>query len=501
MKTTTIKKNIQSPAHSVAHPSPQYITFRIILRVFVWILIIAFVSTIGVMWDNQFNTFPVILKTSKNSVDISPNSLFMLEKDRLDKEFSQGNANVDRRRYNNFINNITLSNTVRLTLQQNLFNELKIVPSIDTIKQYKQSYPELQTNVLFLEYASQAFNSPLGVLSALVSPSASDLYLYNSLNNLSIATEVLELNKTNFILRQISPKMFETYYKENLVQFLDNVVVTQFVVSNKTIARKLSSFLKQTNVQDMGAIINTDPEYKKAVAISKNIVVTPNDNMFNRFVSIIKAYQEKSASQTYAVTQPIYTSGKYYIYVIDKITEYTNLKPEVKFEIQASYLTKNYSQISKKYQEQWKKAVQEFKNQVNVNDGSFASVMETLPEVSHYVVAPFTLLQQSVSNIMGQALRISLPANAVLLQEILNTSENEVSSIVSPNKAQCSFFVFRVLEKSYSNTVPKFNDPMLSQGVFNFKLEKLNDIFGEKLSNRYYLKIYSDTLTNFASDY
>jgi len=498
MKRKDIKNSSILHIQEIAHQKKSFA--RMVLQFFVWILVIAFVSTIGVMWDGQEQGFPVLIKTKYETVDISPQSFYMLERDRIDAQFKSNNIQVDPRLFNDFLNHSALSNTENIILQKSFFDDIKIKPSPKLFAQIQESAPHISVDILEYQYGMQFFNGVFGVLPSIATPTISDLYAYKELKEFTIVADIITLNKTNFMISQIQNNEINKYYQENAEKWAEKIVIQDFIVSNRGIAKLLiKEFQKFSNMNEGLVFLQNDPKWKKEIIVKRNKILTPLSNNYSQFIKTIMAFKNKNINNNYGLTEPIYNKGSYHVSLITNIGIFNDLSQKYKYQILLTYLKENHKKLSEKYSKEWEEAKIFFKKEIK-DKKSFAKIEYSVKGSINNVTLPFSVIQTEITNITGVILATPIFKNAILLKEILNTPLYGTSKITSIDKSEEWLFAFRILEKN----IPKKDDqPKMNfqQELYNYKVLNLQESFGNKLAKRYKLKTYSKELTNLNLEY
>lgn len=472
---------------------------KIVLQTFVWMLVIAFVSTIGVMWDDNGMGYPVVLESSIGKVDLSPRNLYMLEYDRIDDQLKVNDANIDPRVYARYLQNITLTNTTASFIRNSLYEDMKIKPSLK-MKQEIQNNTGLPANVVEFQYGESYYRSALGIIPILSSPTVSDMYVIDNLKDFNIATEILVLNQTNFLLAKISEEDKAKYYEQNFIDWLDEVEVQDFKVENRGQARRVINMLKEKGIEETIKELNTNKDWVKKVVIKNNLKLTAQKETFSHLINVLKAYKNKNSDDSIVITDPIYNNGKYHVSVLNSILSFDQLKSSTQRDVTIDYLTKNYNKILKMYRSEWKNTVKLFDQQIEVKAG-FSLIADEVLGTVHHTTQPFNMLQISVTNVLGEALALPILTDPIVLKNIFETSVMETSTIIRPKFAKNLLIVVRPLDKSYNknvkNTEELLQDQNFQKNVFVYKQNIFErSLSSELLKKRYNIKIYPKVLSN-----
>ena len=477
---------------------------RIALQIFVWLLVIAFVSTIGVMWDDQGMGYPTVLESSTGKVDLSPRNLYMLEYERIDNQLKENNVDIDPRVYSRYLQNIALTNTIESFIRSTLYKDMGIKASLKMMKDI-QNNTGLSSDMVEFQYAESYYRGSLGVLPIFSAPTVSDMYVMNDLKDFNIATEILVLNKTNFLLAKISEADKAEYYNQNFINWLDRVEVQDFKVENRGQARRIINILKERGVEETITELNSNEEWKNKVIINNNLTLTAQKESFSHLIEVLTTYKNKTQEDTLIITEPIYNNGDYHVSVFESIPSFDQLNIATQRELTIDYLTKNYDKILKTYKSEWDTTVKTFNEKVS-EKLAFSTIANEVVGVVNHTTQPFTMLQKSITNVLGEALALPILSDPIVLKSVLETPAMKTSPVLEPKFSKDLLLVIRPLDKSYNrNTVSTENllqDQNLQQNIFAYKQAMLQEsLNSELLKKRYKIKVYPEALSNLNPTY
>lgn len=454
---------------------------RIILQTFVWALIIAFVSTLGVMWDGTNSGFPTIIKSSKGTVDLSPRSLYFMEYDRLYDELFTNNQNIDPRVLTRYTQNLALTNTENIFARQLFYQSIKLKPSAKTYQSLLAN-TGLNSNTIDFQYAENYYNSPLGISSIQVTPTLSDLYTITDLQKLNIVIELIALNKTNFIYSQIAESNVATFYQENFEKWLDSITFHEFQTETRKEAREL---LNKLNKETLEKVLK---ELPKTIIFSSNINLVANNSNFTYFNNILISYKSNITSKPF-ISEPIYLKGKYNIVIIENLPSFEILTSQIKREITAAYVNQNFHKLSKKFDNLWKEQIVLFEK--NITNDSFSALQGIVQGSVVHNTQPFTLAQLSITNVLGNIITLPLLQNREILDSILYTPLSTSSKVLSPTKEL--YIATRPIFRQYNNSqkTNDLNSPQTLQKIYQYKAILFRDSLNTDSRKKQY-KIESD---------
>ncbi len=460
---------------------------RIALQVFVWALVIAFVSTLGVMWDGSAGGgFPVVIKSSKGKVDLSPRDLYMLEYNKLYEDLKEDYADMDPRFYTKLIQNVSLTNTEKAFTEQLFYEDIQLKPSPKRFQEI-QANTGVSSNLVDFQYAEFQYSFPLGVVPMLSSPTVSDMYVFNDLQWLHIATELLVLNKTNFLFMQVTDEELSEYYYQNFEKWIDSITVQEIQVENRGQARRVVNLLKshsQEEVFDMFATSND-------TVISKDKTITIDSSNYTYANEILLSFK---SNQT--IVGPIYDKGQYSVVIITNISSLDTVSPSTKYNVMLDFITENYTALEKKYSTEWKNALSSFKVE---NNDSFGAIAEKVDGSVHHTIQPFTVLQYTITNVHGVQINLPVLSNPDILNGLLYTPLNTSSDVISVQD-ELHIFVRPLLREHRQGQMSAeqiYEDPNLYQNIYTYKEAKLKEMSSSKLlKNKYKITVDRQVLTN-----
>ncbi len=461
--------------------SPRKSLSRIILQIFVWALVIAFVSTLGVMWDGSAGGFPVVIKSSKGEIDLSPSNLYMMEYNKLDEELRTNNSSIDPRMYTRYIKHASLTNAENTYTRQLFYQAIDIKPSPKSFQDIQMN-SGLSSNFIDFQYAENYFLNPIGILPVLASPTVSDMYALHNLRNLQIATEMLVLNKTNFLYSMVTDEDIYSYYQQNFEKWLDSITVQEIHVENRGQARKVINSIKELGVEQF----LSSPDN----SVSKDKVITVDSSNYTYVNEILLSYKSNKT-----IVGPLYNKGQYSVVIITNINPFEQLHAMIQNRVVLDFIEDNYDQLAKKYDSDWKTSINTF--QVS-EDESFSSV--NITGVINHTLQPFTMIQTSVTNVLGASLALPLLSSPEFIRSVLYTPLNKASDTISINNE--IYTIVRPLLRDHQqqnqlNAESIYNDPEIYQDTLQYKNYKLNEsLNSDMLKNKFKITTHPKELTN-----
>ncbi|MGL4676596.1 MAG: hypothetical protein ACRCWI_02885 [Brevinema sp.] len=480
-----MKTHKTQQAHAI---NPRKSFYRIVLQIFVWALIIAFVSTLGVMWDGTAGGFPIVLRSSKGRVDLSPQNFYMMEYTRLNDELQKNNPNVDPRILNRYIQNASLTNTENTFTRQLFYQDIGLSPSAKIFQEI-QANTGLSSNFINFQYAENYYFNPVGILPILASPTVSDMYAISDLQKLNIAIEIITLNKTNFLYANLSEEEKSQHYLNNFEQWIDKIIIHEIKTPNRGQARKVSDLINKNGVELALEELASDSNF----IIQKDKTLTASN--FTYFNNILNTYK----TNTLIASGPLYNQGDYYVVILSNITEFSQLPLNTQYEVGLDYLQQNYQKIAKHYDAEWNNTLTRFQEEISTNT-SFSVIINNIAGAVNHNTQSFTLLNKTITDIFGQPVELPILTSSEILSSILNTPLSEISPLINPKSESDLYLSIRPLLRQYQqeeNVDAIYNDPELFQTIFYYKNDTLKESLNSQILKKYYkIKTYPDVLSN-----
>lgn len=493
-----MKKKHKTHSVTTEHPNiPSNRRFvKLGLRIFVWILIISFVSTLGVVWEGQSNNMPVLIKTRSQRVDFSPTSFFSQERERINNELSNINQNVDPRVYNQYVNDAAFDRAITLALRNDFFKDIRLIPSkriLNTLTAQSVNTPQ---SMLAFYYAMQAMSGDLGVLPIVGEPSISDIYAFEPLEKMSLAAEVLYVSETNFYAEQISVEDKEQFFLENAEIWALYASVIEFSAETRASVKKAAELIQELGFDEA---LNTfkEQQWNKIITISSNYSMKSSFEDYNIFQNLIKTFKNKTGDQSFALSKPIYYKGRYKIFLVKDIGSYVSLPADVKSQLDQALVKSKFKKLSRQYSGQWKEHINTVKTKLS-EEKSYSVLASEIPGLIVDVSQQFNLLQWDIKSVVGRSFTAPILSNRVLLSNFLYTPVGQSSEMISIDDG--IFFVIKPLKKDMPSNNVEFSSKNFTveafRNIYNYKMEVFDRNLGLDMQKRYRLKSDRDLLTN-----
>ncbi|MGL5254668.1 MAG: hypothetical protein ACRC9L_06735 [Brevinema sp.] len=499
-KKPTSILHIQEIAHSRKKST------KISLQILVWLLIIAFVTTLGVTWgDAANNSLGNIVSTSKLKVDLSPSSIFFRERENLFDQVRENNSNADPRFVNSIVNTNALQRTESSAIRYNLIQEIGIKPSLETAELIRRNPAANAPYAVDYFYGVQALLGQLGVYFIISEPSISDLYAFNDVSQISIAAEALNFSITNFYSSQISLEEKEEYYFSHAENWADRVIAASFVTDSRSNALEISKVLNAyTNFTEgfkaATALIESKETRWLNSSYSDQDIVLPQGNSFDLFSAGAEAYRSKSPEAEAVAAKPVYFQGKYTVLYVTSIGSYAALTPIVQEFLSTEMVSKRYKELDKSYKASYLSNLEVFKSEAAAGT-PLAQIPAKVPGARYDISQSFSPLSGNITSANGSSFRVPILEDSQLLKALLfEDGENVYLS----KKFKDTSYIVRALNiekpspKDLEIDIAQASaNPENMQNIFGYRNTMIDGSLTTGLAKRYKLKSNSALLTNF----
>ncbi|MGL5722306.1 MAG: hypothetical protein ACRCY4_07905 [Brevinema sp.] len=506
MKKKQTNKKPDSILHiqEIAHSRKK--STKILLQILVWILIVAFVTTLGVTWgDAANNSLGNIVSTSKLKVDLAPSSLFFRERENLFAQITENNTNADPRIINSIVNTNALERTEASALRYNFIQDIRLKPSVESAELIRQNPASTAPYAVDYYYGIQSLVGQLGVYFAIAEPSISDLYAFNDVSRLGIAAEALEFSTTNFYGAQIPLEEKEVYYSSHLTNWADRVVAASFVTESRSNALEISKILvAYTNFAEgfaaAKALIDSKEDRWTNSSYADQDIIFPQPTTYDLFMAGADAYGKKSPEAEAAVATPVYFQGKYTILYVTSAGSYAALTPIVQQFMSSEMVSSRYKELEKTYKTAYLSNLETFKAEAAAGT-PLAQIPAKVDGARYDISQPFSPLANSVSSVSGAVFVAPILDDPQLLKALLFSNANDV---ISSKKYKDTSYIVRALniekprpEDLEIDIAQAAANPQNMQNIFGYRSTMIDGSLSKGLAKRYNLKSNSALLTNF----
>lgn len=511
MKNNSLNKKADSPLHikDIAHSRKRSV--RIVLKFFVWILIISFVTTIGVTWGGNGASYGNIISTKHTKLDLSPGGFFIRERENVYQNILTQNSNADPRRLNERVNEVAFERSKALALRNDFFTDIKLAPSPEMRETYRQNSGIASPAMISYYYGLQnihggqgGFNQ-LALLGILGEPTISDIYAVNDISRLEIAAEGIVLSITNFYASKVPLEEKEAFYIKNAALWADRVVAASFSTDSRSNAFELAKAV--TNKADFTESIKLVREMIAGKGRWSNTtykeqeLFSPEDGKFELFRAGVKAYQNKKIPD-FGVSEPIYQNGSYTILVVTSLGSYEALNPFIQQMMNVALVAKNYKELNRQHKAEWQAALQTVKTSV-AEGKSFAEISEQAPGLLVDVSDKFNPLSEMALSLSGAPFAAPVLEDPRLMSSLLITKKPEL--FADKNNADTHYAVRALQIKTPTqkelqiDPAAAFTNTALLQNIYGYRVAQLDQGLSYGLEGRYKLKSNRALLTNFTA--
>ena len=282
---------------------------KTVINIFIWLIIISFVSTIGVYWGQKINFEAIKIATiNKKDYYYQPGSLFtyILNRTResLDNKLK---TKIDYEILEKLVVNQAAQLLVTYGLIYDLANKIGITPSKEYLRAMLEYILRGSTSIapseglleyLKMEYANTAISGTYGDIVNCISPiTVAELYTYFDLVNFTSVAEVVYLNLTNYFLNSLEKNEVNDYYFSNDNLFDDNysynendfemnltyLIFTDLILKS-SFEYQIKKYLNKYPDENNNYIERNDDKYLFLMHLSKNF------NLFDKILEKLNIY-------------------------------------------------------------------------------------------------------------------------------------------------------------------------------------------------------------------
>ncbi len=460
---------------------------KFILNFFVWLLIIAFVSTLGVYWgkDAYVNVIK-IAKVGKKEFNYYQNSLFhyLLISNREKLAYFLPKS-IDQKTFNDYVISYTIETLLNNAYLYNFAQEIGLSPSKDITRflienniksQLTRNPPKGLIEQAFMEYANFSLASESGdVMNALGVVTISELYSYYELYSYVADAEILIFDYTNYIKKKITDSELESYFNKNYSNYVTEIKVEDIAVPTKELASSIHKYAKE---KGFDKALN---EYKSKVKYSIE-TLSRKSGTSKRFNLALNFKEGDVADKVQ------FENGEYHILKIKEIPTFSKLTKEIKDELYLNYLLENKNSLLTQYKDEIEKTILEV-NKLIESGKSFKDVSIALNSKFYKATKIATVSKELYED--KKIIPIRLEDNPELIDYIFTSPLNKVSII---NKDEYTIFVkplSRKIDQNFSYTNINQN---VMRDYLHYKATAISKDWMKSLENRYKTVIYTNEI-------
>jgi hypothetical protein len=418
---------------------------KIVINFVVWVIIIAFVATIGVFWGDQAASggFPKIVKVNRATYDYRPDSVFS----HLHEEIRQGIVEQSRGLLDpDFVSRYSLSQTVQAIVNYAVIYDFGKSVGVEASQTYlrravEQIYggrrvipSEGMLDYLKIRQVNSAIAGNSGVVpNVFGNITVAELYSFFDIVNFQAVTDILYLNTTNFISRKIDREEIEGYYRNNANIYAREVYVDNIAVEERPLAVEMTRFI-QTEGWDTAL-----KEYEGKYTLIRNLTLKDERGLNRRYNSAIKMNPGE------VLTNTQYEDGLYHIIRVNNFPRFASLDAYTREAITRDYIAENYSLLKSRYLNQIEEAIKTAEAMI-VTGSSFNAVANTTG-MSYIRTAPFSPVTDAIKDQNEETIQVPILNNLEWLDFVFTANKNEASPVFRTDDFAV---ILRVIERKES---------------------------------------------------
>lgn len=464
---------------------------KIVINFFVWLIIIAFVSTLGVYWGNkqQYNVIK-IAEVNGKVYTYQPGSPFFYllsgVRENLSKRY-QGKADFES--LNNYIVNYSAQLLANNAVIYDFTKKIGITPSKEILRNILEyslkgrltSSPDkglLEYGEM--EYANYALSGDNGDIMNVLSvyPTSGELYSYYDLVNFSSVADILYLDVTNYILDRISDADIEKHYIDNISNYASEITVAELTVKTKALAYEI---LKSALTNGWDAAVN---EYRGKSVYNPNLLLKKQAGQQKRFTLVATVKKGDIAPKAQ------FENGEYHVL---RVTGYPPLKSLDKIyreAIVSDYVLRNFSALRTKYDPDLKNSISKAENMIK--SGADFQTVSASTGMKYLRSGKITPVSEAITDTRGSNVNLPYLQNQEWLDFLFSAKKGEVSKTFQNGN---TIVIFKLLSKGLgkNNIYQDINKDVLVQ-YMRYKNTAFNQDWSKNLKARYKVKVFEDQL-------
>lgn len=464
---------------------------KIVINFFVWLVIIAFVSTLGVYWGNkqQVNVIKIAQVNGKVYTYQPGSPFFYLlsgVRENLSKKY-KGNADFDS--LNNYIVNYSAQLLANNAVIYDFTKKIGIAPSKEVLRNILEyslkgrltSSPDkglLEYGEM--EYANYALSGDNGDIMNVLSvyPTSGELYSYFDLVNFNSEAELLYLDVTNYIIGRISDADVEKHYEENISNYASEITIAELVVKNKATAYDILKSALTNGWDSAVAQFKGKAVYNGYVLLKK---VSGTQKRFALAATVKKGDIAPKAQ---------FENGEYHVIKVTGYPPLGSLERIYREAIISDYVLKNYSALKTRFMPDLKASIT--KAETMIKSGSDFQTVAYSTGMKYVRSGKISPVSEAISDTRGSNVNLPYLQNQEWLDFLFSAKKGEVSRTFQNEN---TIVIFKLLNKGVgkNNIYQDVNKDVLVQ-YMRFKNTAFNQDWSKNLKARYTVKIFEEEL-------
>jgi hypothetical protein len=462
---------------------------KAVITFFIGMVIFSFViSLVYSPWDNGGKqSFTTVAELNKQIFNDQPGSMFSYLWLNLKESISKNNsAQADQ----TAVAKYAASLAVNYSILRDFAKKQGIEPSAEGTRNIIESIihaPLVQSpskgllEYSHLLYASEALSEYGGDIgNALsLSPTATELYSYYDLANLSATAEILYIQTSNFIMNQIKDSEVNDFYLANISNYAKEALVDDMAVKGQSLVYEINSYVLTNGIE------KALEAYKGKISYTQNLKLSNVSGLAKRFAAALKAKEGSF------LPKPQFEKGEYHILHLKNLPKLSQISQKDRNQVFSDYVFKNFAQLKLKFDSTIKEAVQKAENALKANqDFRLASQVSGMAYVKTGKISPVDRLLKDEK---GNEINLPFFENDAWGDFIFSAQNNEISKALETTNV---IVIIKALSKTINTNISYQNiKEETVMDYLKFKNEAYRKDWFDQVKSAYHYKIYDDNIS------
>ncbi len=464
---------------------------KFVITAFVWMIIIAFVSTLGVYWgDKQRVKVTRIAEINKKVYTYQPGSTyFYLLNSIRDSLGRSSRSSKDE----SAVNKYATQYLINYGIMYDFANSIGVSPSKETLRNLLEyvargrlvTVPDKGLMEFSgMEYANLSFNSENGDLSSSLAPvTVAELYSYFDLMNFNVESEILYIDITNYIMSKISDGDIQNYYEANISNYTGEVYVEDLSIKNKALAYEAAKYAIDKGWE------NTLETYKGKYNYTDKLTLKNSSGLSKRFSTAL------TLKKGDILQKPQFENGEYHILKIIGFPDIKTLNIANKNNLLSDFVAKNSTNLRTKYDKDIKSLTGKVEEMAKANvDFKKIAVATGMNYIKTGKISP---VSQKVIDEKGEEIPIPLLENNTWFDFLFSAKKNDVSKTFYNDDY---ILIIKQISKTVnSNIVYQNINQDIAVSYIKFKNAVSRNDWFHTLKSKYQYKVFDDEIKKTAN--
>lgn len=466
---------------------------KIVINVFIWMVIAAFVLSLGLYYgNNQPVTRYRIAEINGRVYDYAPGTPFFYLMNNVRANMSQkyeGRGDYDS--LNRDIVNYSVQQLVNNAVLHDFAERIGIRPSQEILRSILEISlgGRLSTTpdrgllqYARMEYANYALAGETGDLVNVISvfPTSGELYAFYDLVNYRAEAEILRMDVTNFVFSRVSDSDIDAFYTDNLSNYAAEITVQEMTVKSKNTAFEIAQFASQNGWEQAVAKYGRDDK----VRLNNRLVLKKESGLAKRFAAAL------GAKKGTVLPKPQFENGEYHVM---RVTDYPALSslPKVHREaIVADFALRNFDALRQKWDGAMKDIVGKAESLLKQNRDFRTVASQT--GMSYVRTGKITPVSESIKDSSGRQTGLAFFQKPDWLEFLFTASPGQVSRTFAD---ESSVVIFRLVGRDIAKNISYQNigeDTLVE--YMRFKNAAFNQDWTKNMKDNVKTRIFEDDI-------